>query len=88
MVASTLWNGQDAVDQAWKTLSCTDKNQLADVLSQFLCWMVLPCLDSRILHQKGATCARGGVLKFIHFVNNDAIMHAVHTCTVAFSTQS
>ena len=44
--------------------------------------------DSRILHQKGATCARGRVLKFIHVVNNDTIMHAVHTCTVAFSTQS
>ena len=44
VVASTLWNGQDAVDHAWKTLSCTDKNQLADVLSQFLCWMVLPRL--------------------------------------------
>ena len=30
MIASTLWNGQDAVDQAFKqTLSCTDKNQLA-----------------------------------------------------------
>ena len=43
--------------------------------------------DSRILHQKGATCARGGVLKFIHVVNNDTTMHAVHTCTVAFSTQ-
>ena len=30
----------------------------------------------------------GGVLKFIHVVNNDTIMHAVHTCAVAFSTQS
>ena len=27
-------------------------------------------------------------LKFTHVVNNDTIMHAVHTCTVAFSTQS
>ena len=43
--------------------------------------------DSRILHQKGATCARG-VLKFIHVVNNDTIVHDVHTNTVAVSTQS
>ena len=28
------------------------------------------------------------VLKFIHVVNNDTIMHAVETCTDAFSTQS
>ena len=27
------------------------------------------------------------LLKFIHVVNNDTTMHAVHTCTVAFSTQ-
>ena len=38
------------------TLSCTDKNQLADVLSQLLCWMVLPRLTLAFLHQKGATC--------------------------------
>ena len=44
--------------------------------------------DSRILHRKGATCARGGVFKFRHVVNNDTIMHAVHTCTFAFSPQS
>ena len=43
---------------------------------------------SRILHPKGATCATGGVLKFIHVFNNDKITHAVHPCTVAFSTQS
>ena len=30
----------------------------------------------------------GGVLKFINVVNNDTTMHAVHTCTVAFSTPS
>ena len=28
------------------------------------------------------------LLKFIHVVNNDTIMHAVHTCTVASSLQS
>ena len=31
---------------------------------------------------------RGGVLKFIHVVNNHTIMHVVHSCTVCFSTQS
>ena len=37
VIASTLWDAQDAVDQASKqALSCTDKNQLADVLSQLL----------------------------------------------------
>ena len=40
--------------------------------------------DARILHRKGATCARGGVFKFRLVVNNDTIMHAVHTCTVAW----
>ena len=48
----------------------------------------ISAFDSRILHQKGAICSRGGVSKFIHVVNNDTIMHAVHNCTVAFSTQS
>ena len=43
---------------------------------------------SRILHRKGAICARGGVLKFTHVVNNDTTMHAVRTCTVAFSEHS
>ena len=38
---------------------------------------VTSAFDSRMLHRKGATCARGGVLKFIHVVNNDTIMHAV-----------
>ena len=28
------------------------------------------------------------VLKFFHVVNSDKITHAVHTCTVAFSTHS
>ena len=27
-------------------------------------------------------------VEFIHVDNNDTIKHAVHTCTVAFSTQS
>ena len=57
-----------------------DLFELADVLSS--------AFDSRILHQKGATCERGRVLKFIHVVNNDTSTHAVHSCTVAFSTQS
>ena len=48
----------------------------------------LVALVARILHRKGATCARGGVFKFRHVVNNDTIMHAAHTCTVAFSAQS
>ena len=52
-----------------------ERFELADVLSS--------AFDSGILHQEGATCARRGVLKFIHVV-----MHAVHACTVAFSTQS
>ena len=42
-------------------------------------------VDSRILHQKGAIHARGGLLKFTHVINNDTIMHAVHTYTLAFS---
>ena len=43
---------------------------------------------SRILHQKMQSARVQKMLKFIHVVNNDTIMHAVHTCTVAFSTQS
>ena len=30
----------------------------------------------------------GDVLKFMHVVNNDTTMHAAHTCTVDFTTQS
>ena len=37
VIASTLWIGRDAVDQGLDALNCLDKNQLADVLSQFLC---------------------------------------------------
>ena len=37
VIASTLWIGRDAVDQAWTLLNCLGKNQLTDVLSQFIC---------------------------------------------------
>ena len=60
--------------------------------SRRACWVLYPMLFPRLTREscteKGATFARGGVLKFIHVVNNDTIMHAVYTCTVAFSTQS
>ena len=36
VIASTLWIGRDAVDQAWTSLNCMDMIQLADVLIQFL----------------------------------------------------
>ena len=39
--------------------------------------------DSRIWHQKGATCARGGVLTITVVVGSDTTLHAVHSCTVA-----
>ena len=45
---------------------------------------VTSAFDSRILHRKGATCARGGVLNFRHVVNHDTSMHDVHSRTVAF----
>ena len=87
-VDSTLWNGQDAVDPAWKRRVEKTRISWQTCFLSFFVEMVLSAFDSRILHRKGATCARGGVLKFTHVVNNDTIMHAVHTCTVAFSTQS
>ena len=37
VIASTLWIGRDAVWPSLDALNCVDKNQLADVLSQFLC---------------------------------------------------
>ena len=74
------------LDQAWKH-SCTDQNQL-DVHAEFLCPVVLPRLTRESCIEKSAPCARGGMLKFIHVVNKDTSMHAVHTSTVAFSKQS
>ena len=73
--------------RAWQvgTVKCLDKHELADVLPQFLCLASLPRFSSRILHRKGATCARGGVLKFVQVVNHDTTVHAVHASTVAFS---
>ena len=65
-------------------LSCTDKQ--TRFLSFFVEWYFRVWLAN--LASKGAICARPEMLKFIHVVNNDTIMHAVHTCTVAFSTQS
>ena len=87
VIASTLWNGQDAVDQAWKRWVVQTTINWQTCLLSFAS-NVTCAFYSRILHRKGATCARGGVLKFIHVVYNDTIMHAVHPCTVAFSTQS
>ena len=87
VIASTFWNGQDAADQVWKR----------GVVQTRICWQtcllsfvssVVSAFESRILHRKGAICARGGVFKFRHVVNNDTIMHAAHNCTVVFSTQS
>ena len=87
VIASTLWTGQDAVDQAWK------RRVVQTIFSWQTCLLSFvssgtSAFDSRILHRKGATCARGGVFKFIHVVNNDTITHAVHNWTVAFRTQS
>ena len=75
--------------RAWQvgTVNCLDKNELADVLPQFLCPTSLPRFSARILHQK-VQSAREGVLKFIQVVNHDTTMHAAHTCTVAFSPWS
>ena len=87
VIALTLWNGQDAVDQAWKRRVVQTRISWQTCLLSFVS-SGTSAFDSRILHRKGATCARGGVFKFRHVVNNDTIMHSVRTCTVAFSTQS
>ena len=88
MVTATLWNGQDAVDQALDALGCIDKDQLADVLAEFCvrCYFSVWTRESCI--EKSATCAGGGVLRFIHVVHNDTTMHAVYTCTAASVPQS
>ena len=82
VVGSTLWTGQDAVDQAWKRWAVRTGVSWQTCLLSFVS-NVTSAFDSRIMHRKGATCARGGLLKFIHVVNNDTIMHAAHTCTVS-----
>ena len=66
------------------TLNCLDKDQLAELASSVFDF----CGSFANLASYGAICARGGVLKFIHVVNNDTSIHAVHACTVAFSTLS
>ena len=40
------------------------------------------------LVSKGAICAKGRMLKFMHAANNDTSKHSVLTCTVAFGTKS
>ena len=79
MVASTHWNGQDAVDQAWKCRIVQTRN------SEQTCFLGFVDPPAS-LASNGAICARGGVLKFIHVVNNDTTVHDVHTYTVAFNT--
>ena len=86
VIPSTHRNGQDAVDQAWKRRVVQTRISWQACLMSFVS-NVTSAFDSRISHRKVATCARGGVFKFRHVVTNDTIMHAVHTCTVAFSTQ-
>ena len=54
--------------------------------SFFHCFSFFPffCVSFHFLKKKVLDI----LLKFTHVVNNDTSMHAVHTCMVAFSTQS
>ena len=66
------------------TLNCSDKYQLADVLSECFVEKVLP----RFAHEpcvEVAITVRGRVLALTLVVDNDTTVHDVHSCTVAFS---
>ena len=72
--------------RAWRvdTVNLFDKNQVADVLAEFVC----PTFLRRFAREsciKVAIHVRGGVWKFTHVVENDTTVHDVHTYTVAFS---